>query len=164
MTRLRLVGRLVDDTVSSPSALQSSAPSSLTFDSTVHLCVDPCVDLPIRLILVGGACRVSQVPVPQTFQGEGLVEAPGGLLQLCLVGGRQLWWAGGQQVGVGVRLDGRERRIVGIGLALLHWEEGAAGFGAGHFDSVLVSLVSTVVGRGPRGLLGRVAVVEQLVV
>lgn len=139
MIRLRLIGRLLDATVSPPSALQSPSPSGLTFDRSVHLCTDPRVDRSIGLVLVGGAYCVPQVPVPQTFQGEGLVEAPGGLLQLCVLGGGQLWWSRGQQMGVWVWLDGRQRRIMGISLALLHWEEGAAGLGAGHFDSSLVA-------------------------
>lgn len=156
MTRLCLIGRRLDDTVSRPSALQSCSSSRLTFD--------PCIHLSIGLVCVGGAYRVPQVPVPQTFQGESLVEAPGGLLQLCVLGGEHLWWSGGQQVGVGVGLDGRHRRIVGIGLALLHRQEGPAGFGTGHFDSSLVAYVTAVGGRGYRGLLGGVAVVEQRVV
>lgn len=53
---------------------------------------------------------------------------------------------------------------MGISLTLLHWEEGAAGFGTGHFDSPLVTQVTAVCGRGSRGLLGGVAVAEQLVV
>lgn len=99
-----------------------------------------------------------------TFQRKSLVEAPGGLLQLGILGGGQLWWSGGQKVGVGVWLDGRQRRIMGISLALLHWEEGAAGFGAGHFDSPLVAQMTAVGGWGSRRLLGGVAIVEQLVV
>lgn len=81
------------------------------------------------------------------------MQAPCGLLQLCVLGGGQVWWTGGQQVGVGVRLDGGQRRIVGIGLALLHWEEGAAGFGTGHFDPPLVTWVTAAGGRGSQGLL-----------
>lgn len=99
-----------------------------------------------------------------TFQGEGLVEAPGGLLQLCVLGEGQLWWAWGQQVRVGVWLDGTQRRIVGISLVLLHREEGATRFGAGHLDSPLVTCGATAGGRGSCGLLGGVAIVEQLVV
>jgi len=78
-----------------------------------------------------------------TFQGEGLVEGPGCVLQLSVLGG-------GQQVGVGVWLNGRRR-----GLALLHREEGPAGLGAG--DSPLVA----VGGRGSERLGGG-AVEEQL--
>lgn len=99
-----------------------------------------------------------------TFQGEGLVEAPVGLLQLSVLGRGQLWWPGGQQVGVGVWLDGRQRGNLGISLALRHREEGAAGLCAGHFDSPLVARLAAVRGRGSRGLLGGEAVVEQLVV
>lgn len=99
-----------------------------------------------------------------TFQGEGLVEAPGGVLQLSILGGGRLWRSGRQQVGVRVRLDGGQRRIMGIGLARLHREEGAAGFGAGHFDSPLVARGAAVGGRGSLRLLGGEAVVEQLVV
>lgn len=96
MTRLRLIGRRLDDTVSPPPALKSSSPCGLTFYHPVHLRVDPCVDLSVGLVLMGGACCVSQVPIPQTFQCQRLVEAPGGLLQLGFLGGGQLWWSGGQ--------------------------------------------------------------------
>lgn len=164
MIRLRLIGRLLDDTVGPASTLQSAAPTGLTFDPLAHLSTDPRVDLSVGLVLVGGAYRVPQVPVPQTFQGEGLVEAPGGLLQLCILVGGQLWGSGGQQMRVGIWLDGRKRRIVGISLALLYWEEGAAGFGAGHFDSPLVARVTPAGGWGSQGRLGGVTVVEQLVV
>lgn len=92
------------------------------------------------------------------------MEAPGGLLQLCVLAGGQLWGSRGQQVRVGVRLDGGPKGVMAIGLALLHWEEGAAGFGAGHFDPALVTRVTAAGGRGSRGLLGGVAVVKQLVV
>lgn len=68
MTRLRPIGRLLDGTVSPPSALRSSTPSSLNFDPSVHLSVDPSVDLSIGLVLMGGAYCVPQVPVPQTCQ------------------------------------------------------------------------------------------------
>lgn len=64
---------------------------------------------------------------------------------------------------VGVWLDGRQRRIMGISLALLHWEEGPTRFGAGHFDSPLVAWVTPAGGRGSCGLLGGVAI-EKLVV
>lgn len=98
-----------------------------------------------------------------TFQGEGLVDAPGGLLQLCVLAGVQLRGPWGLQVGVGVRLDGCQGRTVGIGVALLHWEEGAAGFGAGHFDPPLVSRVSVVGRWRPQRLLGAAAAVDGLV-
>lgn len=52
----------MDDTVSRPSALQSSDPTCLTFD--------PSVQLSTGLVLVGGADRVPQVPVPQTCQSH----------------------------------------------------------------------------------------------
>lgn len=70
MICVRLIGRLLDDTMSPPSALQSSTASGLTFDSIVNLGVYPCVDLSIGLVLVGGAYRVPQVPVPQTCQAQ----------------------------------------------------------------------------------------------
>lgn len=98
-----------------------------------------------------------------TFQGEGLVDAPGGLLQLCVLAGVQLRGPWGLQVGVGVRLDGCQRRTVGISVALLHWEEGAAGFGAGHFDPPLVGRVSAVGRWRPQRLLGDAAAVDGLV-
>lgn len=98
-----------------------------------------------------------------TFQGECLVEAPGGLLQLSVLGGGLLGGAGGQQVRVGVRLDGAQGGRVGVRLALLHGQEGAAGFGAGHLDS-LIGLGPAAGGRGSRRLPGGVAVVEQLMV
>ena len=66
-------------------------------------------------------------------------------------------------MGVRVRLDGGQGRIVGIGLTLLHREEGATGFCAGHFDSPLVAEVTVVGGWGSGGLLGVVAIVDQLV-
>lgn len=69
MTRFRLKGWLLDDTMSCASALQSSS-SPLTFDPCVHLGIDPCVHLPIGLVSVGGAYRVPQVPVPQTCQSH----------------------------------------------------------------------------------------------
>lgn len=159
MTRVRLIGRLLGDALS-----PSSAASGRTFDSSVHLSADPCVDLSVGLVCVGGAYRVPQVPVPKTFQGQGLVEAPGGLLQLCILRGGQLWWPGGQQVGVWIWLYGRQRRIMGIRLALLHGEEGATGFSAGDFDPPLVTWMTAAGGRGSRGLLGGEAVVEQLLV
>lgn len=99
-----------------------------------------------------------------TFKGEGLVEAPGGLLQLCVLVGGQLWGSGGQQVGVGIWLDGGQRRIMGISLALLYWQEGATGFGTGHFDSPLVARVGAASGWGSQGRLGGESVVEQLLV
>ncbi|TNN58531.1 hypothetical protein EYF80_031253 [Liparis tanakae] len=143
---------VVEHTASPPPALQSSSLSGLTFDPPIDLSVDPHIDLSIGLVWVGGA-----VGVPQ---GEGLVEAPGGVLQLSVLGGGQLrraggqlWGAGGQQVGVWVWLNGRRR-----GLALLHREEGPAGLGAGDFDSPLV----TVGWRGSERLGGG-AVEEQLV-
>lgn len=115
MTRLRLIGRLLDDAVSRAPALQSSSSAGLTFDPSVDLGVD----LSVGLVLVGGAYRVSQIPVPQTFQGQRLVQAPRGLLQLGVLGGGQLLGPGGQEVGVGVGLDGGgQRRIMGIGVAL----------------------------------------------
>lgn len=98
-----------------------------------------------------------------TFQGERLVQAPGGLLQLSVLGGGLLRGPGGQQVRVGVGLDGAQWGRVGVRLALLHGQEGAAGFGAGHLDS-LIGLVSAAGGRGSRQLLGGVAVVEELMV
>lgn len=98
-----------------------------------------------------------------TFQGEGLVDAPGGLLQLGVLAGVQLRGPRWLEVGVGVRLDGCQRRTVGIGVALLYWEEGAAGFGAGHFDASLVGRVSAVGWRRPQRLLGGAATVEGLV-
>lgn len=159
MTRIRLIGRLLGDAVSS-----SSAASSRTFNSSVHLRADPCADLSVGLVCVGGAYCVPQVPVSKTFQGEGLVEAPGRLLQLCILGGGQLWWAGGQQVGVWVWLDGRQRRIMGICLALLHGKKGATGLGASDFDSSLVSRVTAAGGRGSGGQLGGGPIVEQLLV
>ena len=64
-------------------------------------------------------------------------------------------------MGVGVRLDGGQRRIRGIGL--LHREERATGFSAGHFDLSLVAIVTTEGGRGTWGLLGGEAIVVQLV-
>ena len=70
LTCLRFIGRLLDDTVSRPSALQSSAPTCLTFDPSVHVSGDPCAHLSIGLVLVGGAYRVPQVPVPQTCQSQ----------------------------------------------------------------------------------------------
>lgn len=97
-----------------------------------------------------------------TFQGKSLVEAPGGLLQLRILVRGQLWWSGGQQVWVGVRLDGGRRRIMGIGLALLHGEEGATGFGAGYFDPLLVTVGTMVGGQSSGELLGGVAIVERL--
>lgn len=99
-----------------------------------------------------------------TFQGQSFMQAPGGVLQLCVLSWGQLWWSRGQQMWVGVWLDGGQRRIVGIGRALLHWEEGAARFGASHFDSSLIAWESMVVRRGCWGLLGDVSVEEQLVV
>lgn len=90
------------------------------------------------------------------------MEAPGGLFQLGVLVGGQLWWSRGQQVGVGVRLDGTRRRIVGIGLALLHGEEGATGFGAGHFDPTLIAVGTAVCGRSSGGVLGGIAVIERL--
>lgn len=62
MTHLRLIGQLLGDTMSCPSALQSSAPTCLTFD--------PSVQLSTNLVLVGGADRVPQVPVPETCQSH----------------------------------------------------------------------------------------------
>lgn len=88
------------------------------------------------------------------------MKAPGGLLQLGVLVGGQLWGSGWQQVGVRVRLDGRQGRIVGLGLALLHREKGAAGFGAGYFDSPLVTMVTMVGGWGSSGLLGGVTIVD----
>lgn len=55
MICLRLIGRLRNDAVCRPSALQSSASSCLTFDPSVHLTVGPRGHLPIGLVLVGGA-------------------------------------------------------------------------------------------------------------
>lgn len=63
LTRLGLIGRRLDDTVSGPSALQSSC--SLTFDPSVD-----CAHLAIGLVCVGGAYGVPQVPVPQTCQSR----------------------------------------------------------------------------------------------
>lgn len=54
------------------------------------------------------------------------MEAPGGLLQLGVLVGGQLRGSGRQQVGVGVGLNGDQRGIVGISLALLHREERTA--------------------------------------
>lgn len=67
-------------------------------------------------------------------------------------------------MGVRVGLDACHRRIVGICLALLHRQEGATGFGPGHFDSSLVAQVTAVGGRGYRGLLGRVAIIDHRLV
>lgn len=64
MSRLRREAGLLDGAEGPPSARQSSAPSTLTFDSVVHLGIDPSVDLSIGLVLVGGAHCVPQVPVP----------------------------------------------------------------------------------------------------
>lgn len=115
MTRLCLIGRLLDDAVSRAPPLQSSAPASLTFDPSIDLGVH----FSIGLILVSGPYCVSQIPVPQTFQGQRLVQAPRGLLQLGVLGGGQLLWPGGQEVGVWVGLDGSgQRGIMGIGIAL----------------------------------------------
>lgn len=158
VARLRLIGRLLDDAMSRPSALQSSASSTLTFDASARLGGGSGGDFTVGLAVVGGAYGVSQVPVPQTFQCERLVQAACRLLQLGVLVGGQLWGAGGQQVWMGVGLDGGQRRIVGIGL--LRWEERAAGFGASHRDSPLVAMVTAVGGRG--SLLGGVSVVEQL--
>lgn len=56
MIRLRLIGRLLNDTVCRPSPLQSPASSCLTFDPSIHLAgVGPCGHLSIGLVLVGGA-------------------------------------------------------------------------------------------------------------
>lgn len=66
-------------------------------------------------------------------------------------------------MGMGVWLDGRWKRIRGIGLALLHREEGAAGLSAAHLDSPLVGRVTAVSGQGSGGLLRGVVIVEQLV-
>lgn len=91
------------------------------------------------------------------------MDAPGGLFQLCILAGLQLWGSWGQEVGVGVWLDGGQRRTVAIGVALLHREEGAAGFSASHFDPPLIACVSAVGWRRSQRLLGGVAVVNQLV-
>lgn len=88
------------------------------------------------------------------------MEAPGGLLELGVLIGGQLGGSGWQQVGVGVRLNGDQRGIVGFSLALLHREERPAGFGAGYRDPPLVALGSAVGGRGSCWLLG-VAIVDQ---
>lgn len=91
-----------------------------------------------------------------TFKGQSLVKGPGGLLQLCVLAGGHLWGSWGQQVGVGVWLDGRNRRIVGV---RLHRQEGATRLCAGDFDSPLVDRL-TMTGR--RGSLGVVAIAEQM--
>lgn len=70
MTCLRLIGGLLDDTQSPPSALHRPSPCGLTFYPAVHLGVDTSVDPSIDLVLVGGAYRVPQVPVPQTCQSQ----------------------------------------------------------------------------------------------
>lgn len=51
---------------------------------------------------------------------------------------------------------------MGIRLALLHGEEGATGFGAGHFDPALVAVGTLVGGRSSKGLLGGVSITERL--
>lgn len=76
------------------------------------------------------------------------MEAPGGLLQLGVLVGGQLRGSGRQQVGVRVGLNGDQRGIVGISLALLHREERTARFGSGYRDTPLVALGATVGGRG----------------
>ncbi len=63
MTHVRLIGRLLGRTM-----IPRSVASSRTFTTSVHLRADPCVDLSIGLLLVGGAYRVPQVPVPKTCQ------------------------------------------------------------------------------------------------
>lgn len=68
MTRLSEIVGLLDTSVSPPPALGGSSASGLTFDPPIHLGVDPCVDLPVGLVLLGGAYGVPQVPVPQTCQ------------------------------------------------------------------------------------------------
>lgn len=65
MTRLCLKGQLMANTMSPPSALQSSSPTGLTFGTPIHFGVDPSVELSIGLVLVGGAKCVPQVPVSQ---------------------------------------------------------------------------------------------------
>lgn len=70
VTCLRLIGGLLDDTQSPPSALHSPSPCGLTIDPAVHLGVDSSVDLSTDLVLVGGAYRVPQVPVPQACQSQ----------------------------------------------------------------------------------------------
>lgn len=87
------------------------------------------------------------------------MDAPGGLFQLCVLAGVQLWGSRGQKVGVGVWLDGAQRGIVGIGAALPHREEGPAGFGARDFDPPLIAVGR----RRSQRLLGGVGVEHQLV-
>lgn len=65
MTRLCLKGQLMGNTMSPPSALQSSSPTGLTFGTPIYFGIDPSVDLSIGLVLVGGAKCVPQVPVSQ---------------------------------------------------------------------------------------------------
>lgn len=116
------------------------------------------VTLIILVILIINVILMSLVLL--TFQGEGLVEAPGGILQLGVLLGGQLWRAGGQQVGVGVGLDGGCGWIVGVSHARLRWQKRATRLGAGDGDPPLVSTM--VGGRGSQWLRG-VAVEEQLV-
>lgn len=106
---------------------------------------------------------ISGNPASLTFQGQSLVDASGGLLQLCILAGVELRGLRGQQVGVGVGLDGAQRGAVGVAVALLHRQEGPAGFGARHFDAPLLAGVSAVGWRRPHRLLGGVDVVRQLV-
>ena len=52
MTGLRLIGRLLDDTMSRSSTLQSSTHTGLTFDPSIHLSGDTCACLAIGVVLV----------------------------------------------------------------------------------------------------------------
>lgn len=62
IARLCLIGRLTEDTMSRPSALQPLPSTCLILDASVQLSTG--------LVLVGGANRVPQVPVPQTCQSH----------------------------------------------------------------------------------------------